>query len=685
MARTGVVMSDETKEEIAMAECGACRAIVPLKSDNCPECSISFSGVSDESLGECGACNGLVPLDSTKCSHCGTIFVADDVVEVLRKWLAETGISIPILFKKFDKDGDGQIDSSELKSGLLSLNLADLPPSQVERLIKTIDEDGDGQIDLGELHETITGQPYTPEVSSTTPNDSVESDDKVEEDESESPELEVKEESDEDSDEEESDEEESDEEESDEEESDDDEESDEDEEESDEDEEESDDDEEDDDFTRFGKAIVASGFTIREVFERLDTNEDGRLDGPELQSGLAEILGEDLIPKDVFSILQGIDKDGDGNIDAMEIIEALENLDIGIVSDKADDEYEPLSILHMISDAMDESGDSPNKFFNALDKDGDGNVSVEEFTSAIEELIESEVSAKDIESFLVNADDDGDGAIDIIEFVNALESLEDADDVLDDDSRLSPKSDKPFPTELQRKMMGKKWNDVVWPLIHLAFGLFVAIWLINGMGGIGPLSIDGSGGNVALETTSGIGHENWKVGDIYPCDAAVQVGECKNSLTPLAGDASSMPAGFYWDGILMMLLGGIGLVASLATHLAVVPGWRARAKAMKEVEDDTDEARSDDSDEEDDEDSEEDEESDDTDEEELEEDLEDEDEETGAEDDAIDIGSHIGLTLEDEEVFGEIIEFDDDDKTVTIKEDGTGEEITGYQDDMFVE
>jgi hypothetical protein len=106
---------------------------------------------------------------------------------------------------------------------------------------------------------------------------------------------------------------------------------------------------------------------------------------------------------------------------------------------------------------------------------------------------------------------------------------------------------------------------------------------------------------------------------------------------------------------------------------------------MKEVEDDTDEARSDDSDEEDDEDSEEDEESDDTDEEELEEDLEDEDEETGDEDDAIDIGSHIGLTLEDEEVFGEIIEFDDDDKTVTIKEDGTGEEVTGYQDDMFVE
>ena len=93
-------MSEETKEEIAMAECGSCRAIVPLDSENCPECGVSFSGVSDEALGECGACGGLVPLDSTKCMHCGTIFVADDVVEVLRKWLNETGISIPILFKK---------------------------------------------------------------------------------------------------------------------------------------------------------------------------------------------------------------------------------------------------------------------------------------------------------------------------------------------------------------------------------------------------------------------------------------------------------------------------------------------------------------------------------------------------------------------------------------------------------
>ncbi len=55
------------------------------------------------------------------------------------------------------------------------------------------------------------------------------------------------------------------------------------------------------------------------------------------------------------------------------------------------------------------------------------------------------------------------------------------------------------------------------------------------------------------------------------------------------------------------------------------------------------------------------------------------------EDDEIDIGSHIGLSLDEEEVFGTIIEFDDDEETVTIEEDETGDIITGYQEDMFVE
>lgn len=628
-------MSNETNEEVAMAECGACRAIVPLNSENCPECNISFSGVSDEALGECGACHGLVALDSTKCSHCGTIFVADDVVEVLRKWLETTGISIPTLFKKFDTNNDNLIDSSELKTGLLSLNLADLPPSQVERLVKTIDEDGDGQIDLSELHETITGEKL--DAEETTDDDTVSTNDEAnldENDDTEATEAVLDEDST----------------------------------------------EETGDSEEEGLQVEEDAHDVASEME--DSEEE---DEPENED---EVADEQTNVEDYED-----DELDDEYVEDMD--EAFEDIDEEVGTHQ--------SILQLISDAMDETGDSPNKFFNALDEDGNGQITAAEFRSSISELIGSEVSYKDIESFLVDVDEDNDGSIDIIEFVEALESLDDLDEAIDDEARLSKKVDKPFPTDLQKKMMGKKWNDVVWPLIHMAFGLFIAAWLINGMGGIGPLGVSGEGGPIALETDYKIGFEEWNEGDIYPCDPDVQVGDCRNSLTPFSGDSSSMPAGFYLDGIVMMIIGLLGLIGSLAMHFVVVPGWRARAKAMKEVSDDTEDARSeeavvdeDDTDsneaeddsedvnsESDDEETEdeEDSESDDSDEEYAEEDDNDEEDD----DDEIDIGSHIGLAFEDEDVYGTIIEFDDEEETVTIEEDDTGDIVTGYQKDIFLE
>ena len=146
-----------------------------------------------------------------------------------------------------------------------------------------------------------------------------------------------------------------------------------------------------------------------------------------------------------------------------------------------------------------------------------------------------------------------------------------------------------------------------------------------------------------------------------------------------------MPKGFYLDGIILLTLSIAGIIGSLIAHLAVVPSWRARARAMKEVNEDKDEAGQTDS-EEVDSDEEKGEES--FDESESEDDVEYEDKEDSEDDDeaddAIDIGSHVGLTFDDEEVFGTIIEFDDDEETVTIEEEESGDEITAYQDEMFV-
>ncbi len=142
----------------------------------------------------------------------------------------------------------------------------------------------------------------------------------------------------------------------------------------------------------------------------------------------------------------------------------------------------------------------------------------------------------------------------------------------------------------------------------------------------------------------------------------------------------------------------------------IVPGWRARARAMRELELDHEDASSEmddegssdqpadedideDIDEEYDDEEYDDEEYDDEeyddeeyDDEEYEEyDDEEYDSEDGDNEPAIDVGSHVGVELDGEDYFGTIVEFNDDEGTVTIEEDGTGDLIEADQDSMFLE
>jgi Ca2+-binding EF-hand superfamily protein/RNA polymerase subunit RPABC4/transcription elongation factor Spt4 len=747
-------MSDDKTDENPMAECGSCRAVIPLNSKDCPECGIQFSGVSDESLGECGACNSLVPLDSKSCPKCGVYFVADDVVDVLRKWFSETGIEVSTLFQKMDLDGDGSIDAEELKDGLLKLNLADLPPSQVDRLVEEFDTDNDGRISLEELVFTITGEEISQdsegdesetdskadalkefsenvlvrvmekysitqreeflshaqdydsndngyltegelkaaaEAFSTTTRDAEDSEDSIDNSEQlgstdddseqeivgdESKEVISEELADEveemdiseDAEEEISD-----------------------------DESEGDlgevvsetDDSELSPLHRLGIAASQDGMTIREVFEAMDSDHDGLIDGPELQNGIQELSGDRLSPNEIYEILQTLDEDSDGRVNPMELVNALEELDIGLDSDRTSGMRDPMAIL---VEAMDDAGTNPGRVFKDLDKNGDGSINIEELRSEVESFIGERLSDYEMDNLFDRLDDDGNGYVDIIEFVDNLEDYDEEDD---DEAALSSKVE--FPSKMQSRLMSKKWNDVFWPLIHTALFIFIVMWIVNGS--LAPF-VSGEEGNIELNTESGMfndGDQVYLQGDIYPCDDSVQIDGCKNSLTPLAGEdgASSMPAGFYWDGVLFIILGSIGFVGSLFTHLFIVPGWRARARAIRDSEKERQEVDDDiendgESEKEGEEDLEEDSEdnSDDFEEdleddniEESEEDYEDEE----SDDDDIDVGSHIGLVLDDEEVFGVIVEFDDDEGLVTIEEDGTGDLVTGYQDSMFIE
>ncbi len=587
-------MTKDEKNKVGMAECGSCRAVIPIDSTTCPECDTSFQGVSDEALGECGACKSLVPLDSSRCPDCGVLFVADDVVDVLRQWISNTGIDLRKLFDKFDENGDGMIDSSELRAGLLSLNLADLPPAQVDRLVMEIDEDDNGVIDLDEFIQILTAEDdghgdNTPEHSDDDSDAANEQsvDESIEED-----------------------------------------------------------------------SEPESAIDDEAVVENDEAHEEES--DAESNSDEHEFTHESL-------------DDEDHDHDEMETEETLS----------------PSDILRNLVDMMDDSGVSPQRVFNDLDKDGDGSITLNELTALLESDYGEDLDMVAIEALMSNFDDDGDGSIDIAEFYESIESIDDGE--AEEDEEIDY-----FPTPMQKRMMSKQWNDAVWPILHTGFVLFFILLLVNAL--VGP--VDGTGGMVAYEPMdNGLIKSGVEAGEIYACDESYQNGGCSNSLTPFSGDSSSMPKGFYLDGIVFMVFSMAGLGWSLFMHFVRVPAWRARARAMKDFDTDKADAASSDTEDSDEKELVEIEESATDEEEDVLEDIEhDDDLDEGVEHDTqeddvvedsedgeIDIGSHIGLEFDGEEVFGVIVEFDDEEGTVTIEEDESGDIITGYQDDMFVE
>ena len=669
-------MSDEN-EEIPMAECGSCRAIVPVDSSECPECGISFSGVSDEALGECGACNALVPLDSTKCPECGVVFVADDVVDILRSWMANNKMDVKTLFGRFDTNNDNMIDSGELRDGLLSLNLADLPPSQVDRLVEAIDEDGDSLIDLNELQAIIGGEELeeTDSDEETSANASLEYNENVLSKVMDSNGIDATEK---------------------------------------------------DAFIAFAQDFNADGNTYLKKEELEAAAESWKAKSEELEevSPAAEEVDEeddtdseqdeeidettDDIEDDEVEDEQEdhaeTDADVDVEADVDDEIEDIEDIEEELIDetqvDDIDEENEEedeedhtdtmivrtnSEIMEQLLDIIDEQDKSLANAFGDLDDDGNRMLSSDELVTKLNEILPEGLSQEEAYNLLESMDTDGDGNIDMVEFVNAVEHHEDEIVTIEDEEAETVKT---FPSVWQTRFMSKKWHDVFWPLIHTSFAIIIVGLLVNAFIPI----VDGTGGMVELDIREDSFQTEWQLddgtvvseGEAYPCDPEIQEGECKNSLTPFAGKASSMPGGLYIDAIVALILAGCGLIWSLYTHLILAPGWRARVKAMKDVDDERAEVKE----AIDEEDSEDDVEIDDSEDDisvEEDEDEQESPEESDEEDeDEFDIGSFVGLEIDGEDYYGTIIEFDDDEGTVVIEEDETGDEIVGYQDEMFI-
>ena len=610
--------------------------------------------MSDENedipMAQCGACGSIVPLDSESCPNCGVRFggVTDEELGEC----GSCGAIIPADSESCPECGASFVEVEESTS---------VPP--VEDI-----EEADVSDNLDELNDIIL--PETEPEPETT----VEEDDEVEEVVVEEPEVE-----------------------------------------------------------EMADEQSADVEPVSDVVEEEISTDEVDIDSliDDVEEALADEMAEaDETDAEEEQTTTNIDQDSEDEDEDVEEesvsedSEELESADSESEDDSVEDEEEDEPVDDDIDDgavamafdnlalAIADSGMTAAEAFGEIDTSDDNMIDAPELQKGIEKIAGEKLSPKHVTAILNHLDKDGNRRVDPGELIKALEDLR-----IGIQPGKMPKV-KTFPSPTQKFLMGKKANDIVYPIAYFLMVTFIGLWVVNGVG----LLVDGTGGTIVYEGGvdqfgDDIEVTNWNlctsdaldelpepcfgtvaVGETYPCDPAVDENKCANSLTPFSGEngASSMPAGFYGDGIAMIILGVIGLAITAYLHLIYAPSLRdkVREKTGKVDSEDSEE----------DEESEEEEESDEEDESALEapkdlqigddsdddEEYEDDDDDESDDDDDddyeddIDVGDWVGIEVDGEEFFGEIVEFDDDEGTVTIETED-GEEITGDQDDMFLE
>ncbi|GJP46298.1 hypothetical protein CLOM_g9685 [Closterium sp. NIES-68] len=161
---------------------------------------------------------------------------------------------------------------------------------------------------------------------------------------------------------------------------------------------------------RFHREVVQSDAVRNELvraFRLIDTNGDGRISYEEL-SVLLNRLGIDDGLAVVQDIIGHADRDGDGQIDVEEFL---------LAAHKA-----PCN-CHSIGAPCWHENEDLQKAFTLFDCDNSGDITAEELQQAIWKLSGDSVSLSDCQRMIARVDSNGDGMVDFNEFQRMMEGV----------------------------------------------------------------------------------------------------------------------------------------------------------------------------------------------------------------------------------------------------------------------
>jgi len=332
------------------------------------------------------------------------------------------------------------------------------------------------------------------------------------------------------------------------------------------------------------------------------------------------------------------------------------------------DSDEEESLIDELAKLVRESEDNIKSSFNEFDANKDKRISSKEFRETVEKYFSDDFDEEKIDELMEALDEDEDGTIDLIEFVDGIESPETVKETIEE------KKKPEGPTSTQVWLMRNEEN--FFPVAWSAAGLALIMSVINVYGFFSSIFNCNEGDNAWLA------NNEW-------CANHTKL-NILNIFSP--SDPSSWSESGTWgipDIMLVLLL--VGLIGGSIWLRSLVKAWKLEYRKKKKTSGDSEEEESDsedDSETEDEEQSEEedsdDDEDDDDDDDTSEDDEEDSDDDD--EDDAeIEIGSKVGVDHEGEEWHGEIIEFDEEDDEVLVKDGDSGEEYWVPFDALFVD